>query len=58
MLLDGEADATIAAQRCTSVRTVGNQIQSIYRKLGVCNRLELLALLLGPTDSEPDKPIS
>ena len=58
MLLDGATDAAIAERRGTSVRTVGNQIQAIYRKLGVSDRLELLALLLGPTSSEPAKPIS
>lgn len=58
LLLSGAADREIAAQRGTSPRTAGNQIQAVYRKLGVSNRLELFASLLGPTQSEPAKPIS
>lgn len=44
-LLRGCSMAAIAAARCTSLRTVANQIRSVYRKLGVRCRLELAALL-------------
>jgi DNA-binding NarL/FixJ family response regulator len=40
-LLRGESNAAIALQRGTSVRTVANQVQSLFRKLGVRSRAEL-----------------
>lgn len=47
-LLSGQSQREIAHQRGTSVRTVANQVQSIYRKYGVRSREELaLALLAG-----------
>lgn len=42
-LLAGEKMATIAKARGTAVRTVANQIASIYKKLGVNSRAELAA---------------
>lgn len=45
-LLSGQRIAAIAHERGTSPRTVGNQISSIYRKLGISSRRELLALLI------------
>lgn len=42
-VLRGDSNRTIAAARATSVRTVANQLASIYRKLGVRGRTELAA---------------
>lgn len=39
----GDTDAEIARERGTSVRTVGNQLAAIFRKLGVRGRSELVA---------------
>jgi DNA-binding CsgD family transcriptional regulator len=49
-LLKGRSNAEIAALRRASERTVANQVASVFRKLGVSSRLELVALapLLGP----------
>ncbi|HTO68628.1 MAG TPA: helix-turn-helix transcriptional regulator [Myxococcota bacterium] len=41
----GRSDAEIAQQRGASARTVQNQLQSVYRKLGVHSRTELAARL-------------
>ncbi len=43
-LLAGKSNAVIARLRRTSVRTVANQVASIFRKLGVSSRSELAAL--------------
>jgi len=40
-LLRGETNETIASVRNTSVRTVANQVASIFAKLGVNSRIEL-----------------
>jgi DNA-binding CsgD family transcriptional regulator len=42
-LLDGGTNQQIAAARGSSVRTVANQVASIFRKLGVGSRGELAA---------------
>ncbi len=49
-ILAGRSNAEIAALRRCSARTVANQVASLFRKLGVRSRLELVALapLLGP----------
>jgi DNA-binding NarL/FixJ family response regulator len=44
-LLEGATLADIALKRSTSERTVANQVQAIYRKLGVGSRLELAMVL-------------
>jgi len=44
-LLEGKSNAEIAAARCTSVRTVANQVGSLFKKLGVHSRSQLVALL-------------
>lgn len=44
-LVTGRSNAEIAALRGVSVRTVANQLASIYEKLGVGSRLELVALV-------------
>jgi DNA-binding CsgD family transcriptional regulator len=45
LIRKGHSNAVIASIRRTSVRTVANQIASIFRKLGVGSRVELAALL-------------
>jgi DNA-binding NarL/FixJ family response regulator len=45
-LLAGLANREIAAQRRCSVRTVANQVASVFRKTGVRSRAELAALLM------------
>ena len=46
LALAGHTNAAIAARRESAARTVANQLQSIYRKLGVTTRAELAARLL------------
>lgn len=46
LLLQGATNAQIADARKSRARTVANQVGSIYRKLGVNSRAELLARLL------------
>ncbi len=43
LVLQGHSNREIAVLRRTSVRTVANQVASVYRKLGVRSRLELVA---------------
>jgi DNA-binding CsgD family transcriptional regulator len=45
LLIDGEDNRAIAGQRGASVNTVGNQIASIFAKLGVSSRFELVELV-------------
>jgi DNA-binding CsgD family transcriptional regulator len=45
LVLAGRSNEEIAAERGTSVYTVGNQISSMLRKLGVASRFELIAML-------------
>jgi len=47
-ILEGRLQRDIAAARCSSPRTVANQVASIFRKLGVSSRRELIARILGP----------
>lgn len=42
-LLDGKSHAEIARSRDVALRTVANQVASLYRKLGVGSRGELVA---------------
>jgi DNA-binding NarL/FixJ family response regulator len=52
LLLEGLSNAEIAARRRSAVRTVCNQIASVYRKLGVRSRAELATrqrALAGPS---------
>jgi DNA-binding CsgD family transcriptional regulator len=48
-VLRGQSNASIAGERGTSARTIGNQLTTIYRKLGVTSRRELGAYM-GPRD--------
>jgi DNA-binding CsgD family transcriptional regulator len=50
----GGSDAEVAAARGTSARTVANQLQSIYRKLRVASRAELLAMLKTSSSTQAD----
>jgi DNA-binding CsgD family transcriptional regulator len=43
LVLQGHSNSEIARLRGTSVRTVANQVASVFRKLGVRSRLELVA---------------
>jgi DNA-binding CsgD family transcriptional regulator len=45
LLLDGCSNAEVAAIRNRSTRTIGNQVASMFRKLGVGSRSELFAAL-------------
>jgi DNA-binding CsgD family transcriptional regulator len=61
LLLEGRTNAEIAAIRATTPRTVANQVASLFRKLGVRSRLELVtaaplvraALLAGTARRRP-----
>jgi DNA-binding NarL/FixJ family response regulator len=44
-MLRGASNEAIARERCTSVRTVANQIASIFIKLRVSSRIELAHVL-------------
>jgi DNA-binding NarL/FixJ family response regulator len=52
LLLDGHDSRAIARARSTSVRTIANQINSIFRKFRICSRTELAALASGPFHGE------
>jgi DNA-binding CsgD family transcriptional regulator len=43
LVLLGESNAAIARRRHRHVRTIANQVASIFRKIGVGSRLELIA---------------
>jgi DNA-binding CsgD family transcriptional regulator len=45
LVLQGASNAEIAKRRGTSPRTVANQMASMFRKLGVGSRVELVKLL-------------
>lgn len=45
-VLAGQSNSEIAAARATSVHTVANQLRSIYAKLGISGRVELVRLCL------------
>lgn len=45
--LEGAPTSAIAAARRTSPRTVANQLQSIFRKLGIASRAELARCYAG-----------
>lgn len=45
LLLAGSSNAEIAKKRKTAIRTVANQVASLFRKFGVGSRAELAARL-------------
>ena len=51
-ILASRSNAEIASRRDSSVRTVANQIASIFRKLEVSSRAELVAHLVTSKSSE------
>jgi DNA-binding NarL/FixJ family response regulator len=50
-ILEGKANAEIAADRRTAPRTVANQVARLFKKLGVRSRSELAARH-GPIEGE------
>lgn len=54
-LLDGNTMVAIAAKRGKSVRTIENQLHSVYRKLLVTSRIELAAWAVGSRPVGPAK---
>ncbi len=44
-ILRGESNKSIAESRGTAVRTVANQVASVFQKLGLASRAELVAHL-------------
>ena len=44
-ITEGQSNAAIARSRRTSLRTVANQVASLFRKLGVRSRHQLVAKL-------------
>lgn len=57
-LLDGKAYDEIASARGTAMRTVANQVTSIFRKLKVSTREEFTARVMGCYAQELDIPSS
>lgn len=53
---DGLGNAEIAAERGVALRTIANQVRSIFQKLGVCSRWDL-ALLLTRRSLEAAQPL-
>ena len=49
-VLRGRTTADIARDRGCAYRTVANQLASVYRKLGVSSRHELVARLVAPDE--------
>lgn len=47
----GASNAAIARERGVSTKTIINQLETIYRKLNVCSRIELVLLLRGRRDA-------
>ena len=45
LVIEGLSNAQVATRRKTAARTVANQLQSIFRKLGLASRAELIAKL-------------
>jgi DNA-binding NarL/FixJ family response regulator len=55
LIVDGRTNAEIGAARNCSPRTVANQVSSLFRKLGVHGRCELIRRLVsGPSDVAPN----
>lgn len=52
-MIDGKSNAEIAKLRGRSVRTIANQIASIFRKLGVGSRAELASRMIDRAEIEP-----
>ncbi len=50
----GASNSEVAERRGVSVKTIANQLRSIYDKLGVTSRVEMVVALLGPPASPGD----
>jgi len=50
LLLEGLSNREVAQRRGTSVRTVANQVASLFRKLGVNARTEMVGALVLPRE--------
>lgn len=57
-VLSGFSNAEIARRRGTAVRTIANQVASIYRKLRVRSRLELSLLALAGRHAVDTKDVT
>ena len=55
LLRTGASSSQIARARGTSPRTVANQLASMYRKMGVASRQELLARLRDGSPARPEE---
>jgi DNA-binding NarL/FixJ family response regulator len=55
LVLDGCSNQEVARRRGASVKTVANQLQMIYRKLGIGSRFEL-ATRFGGAGPQPRAP--
>jgi len=56
-VLCGRSNAEIARARGTSPRTIAKQVASLFRRLGVGSRAELVGRLSGPSQAaEPARP--
>ncbi len=55
LLVEGKSYVEIARRRGSAVRTVANQIASVYRKLGISGRIDLLCYLIA-LNSRPTAP--
>ena len=51
----GATNKQIAEARGVSPKTIGNQLESIYRKLGVSSRAELVLRLCGKRSTMPPR---
>lgn len=58
LVYEGLRNEAIARVRGVSVKTVGNQLESIYRKLNVASRVELVLRLRDSTDDSADPSAS
>src|SRR5205814_7347921 len=55
LVVDGRTNAEIGRTRNASPRTIANQVSSLFRKLGVHGRCELIRSLLAmPRESAPE----
>jgi DNA-binding NarL/FixJ family response regulator len=53
--VEGRTHAEIARERCRSERTVANQVATLFRRLGVSGRGELIARLVSDVSSKSSR---
>lgn len=56
LALSGHSNAQIAEMRGVSARTIANQMNAVYRKLGIHGRRELAAVWAARSNEEPTPP--